>query len=70
MPAIHGAAEKCSCIFGMPAIHGRQKKPGRSRAKSQGETVEELLQSSPIDEPDVARAQIEIAREQRLDLSG
>jgi hypothetical protein len=26
MSAIHGAAEKCSCIFGMSAIHGRQKK--------------------------------------------
>jgi hypothetical protein len=22
------AAEKCSCVFGMSAIHGRQKKSG------------------------------------------
>jgi hypothetical protein len=30
MSAIHGRpAEKCSCIFGMSAIHGRQKKAAR-----------------------------------------
>jgi hypothetical protein len=28
MTAIHGVAEKCSCIFGMTAIHGGQKKTG------------------------------------------
>jgi hypothetical protein len=26
MSAIHGAAEKCSCIFGMSAIHGAAEK--------------------------------------------
>jgi hypothetical protein len=41
LPARHPwrGAEKCSCIFGMSAIHGRQKKARPEPGESQGETV-------------------------------
>jgi hypothetical protein len=41
--ARHPTAEKCSCIFGMSAIHGRQKKPGGLRRPDLSISNAELL---------------------------
>jgi len=38
IPAIRGAAEKCSCIFGIPAIHGGKKTAGKS-GRGRDETI-------------------------------
>src|SRR5690349_20828142 len=65
------AAAKCSCIRGMSAIHGRQKKrPAEAGRVTGGNRYgrEALLQPSPIDQAHVSGTQIEISREQRFDL--
>jgi hypothetical protein len=54
----------------MPAVPGRQKKARPKPGESQGETVRVLLQASPIDQAHVTGPQIEVAREQCLDLFG